>query len=117
MIGREQLRDVFSRASLLVLPSLEDNCPMSVLEAMAAGVPVIASAVGGIPEFICHGQTGLLIDPRSSTSILTSMERILFNTAFASGLADAAKKVAKAKFHPRSIAEAHINIYRELVCK
>jgi len=45
------------------------------------------------------------------------MERILFNPAFASGLADAAKKVAQAKFHPRSIAEAHINIYGELVCK
>jgi len=117
MLGREQLRDVFSQASLLVLPSLEDNCPMSVLEAMAAGLPVIASAVGGVPELICHGQTGLLIDPRSTTSILTSMERILFNPTFASGLADAAKKVAKAKFHPRSIAEAHINIYRELVCK
>jgi len=117
MIRREQLRDVFSRASLLVLPSLEDNCPMSVLEAMAAGVPVIASAVGGIPELICHGQTGLLIDPRSSTSILTSMERILFNPAFASGLADAAKIEARTRFHPRSIAEAHLNIYRELACK
>jgi glycosyltransferase involved in cell wall biosynthesis len=84
---------------------------------MAAGVPVIASAVGGIPELICHGQTGLLIDPRSTTSILTNMERFLLNPAFASGLADEAKKVAQAKFHPRSIAKAHINIYREQVCK
>ena len=84
---------------------------------MAAGLPVIASAVGGIPELICHGQTGLLIDPRSSTSILTSMERILFNPAFASGLADAAKIEARTRFHPRSIAEAHLNIYRELASK
>jgi glycosyltransferase involved in cell wall biosynthesis len=117
MVGREQLRDVFSRSSLLVLPSLVENCPMSVLEAMAAGVPVIASSVGGVPELICHGQTGLLIDPCSTASILANMERILVNPAFASGLADAAKKVAQEKFHPRSIAEAHINIYRGLVCK
>lgn len=117
MLGREQLRDVFSRASLLVLPSLEDNCPMSVLEAMAAGLPVIASAVGGVPELIRHEKTGLLIDPRSSTSITTNLQAILLNPAFASALADAAKKEAQTRFHPRSIAEAHLNTYRELVCK
>jgi glycosyltransferase involved in cell wall biosynthesis len=117
MVGREQLRDVFSRSSLLVLPSLVENCPMTVLEAMSAGVPVLASAVGGIPELICHGQSGLLIDPRSTTSILTNLERILVNPAFASGLADAAKKAAQARFHPRSIAEAHLNIYWDLVRK
>lgn len=117
MIGREQLRDVFSRASLLVLPSLEDNCPMSVLEAMAAGVPVIASAVGGVPELIRHEETGLLIDPRSSASITTNLQAILLNPVFASGLADAAKIEARTRFHPRSIAKAHINIYRELVSR
>jgi glycosyltransferase involved in cell wall biosynthesis len=117
MIGRKQLRDVFSRASLLVLPSLEDNCPMSVLEAMAAGLPVIASAVGGVPELIRHEETGLLIDPRSSASINTNLQRILLNPAFASALADAAKKEARTRFHPCSIAEAHLNIYRELACK
>jgi glycosyltransferase involved in cell wall biosynthesis len=117
MIGRKQLRDVFSRASLLVLPSLEDNCPMSVLEAMAAGLPVIASAVGGVPELIRHEETGLLIDSRSSSSIITNLQRILLNPAFASGLAGAAKKEAQTRFLPRSIADAHINIYRELACK
>jgi len=117
MVRREQLRDVFSRASLLVLPSLEDNCPMSVLEAMAAGLPVIASAVGGVPELIRHEETGLLIDPRSSASINTNLQRILLNPAFASALADAAKKEARTRFHPCSIAEAHLDTYRELVFK
>lgn len=117
MIDRDKLRQVFARASALVLPSLEDNCPMSVLEAMAAGLPVIASAVGGVPELIRHEETGLLIDPRSSTSINTNLQRILLNPAFASALADAAKKEAETRFHPRPIAEAHLNTYRELVFK
>src|SRR5205823_3757977 len=56
--GREKLKDHLRLASLLALPSLEDNCPMVVLEAMAAGVPVVAAKVGGLPDLIEEGKTG-----------------------------------------------------------
>jgi len=58
-----------SRASLLALPSLQDNCPMAVLEAMAASLPVAAAEVGGVPDLIEQSVTGLMFDPRDPKSI------------------------------------------------
>src|SRR4030095_2971856 len=61
---RDRLKQHLREASVLALPSLEDNCPMCVLEAMAAGVPVLASRVGGVPDLIEERVTGLFCDPQ-----------------------------------------------------
>ena len=63
---REALKQHLASASGLVLPSLEDNCPMVVLEAMAAGVPVAGARVGGVPDLIRHGETGPALRPSES---------------------------------------------------
>ncbi len=62
-VDREKLKSHLRAATMLALPSLEDNCPMAVLEAAAAGVPVVAANVGGVPDLIEDGKTGLLCDP------------------------------------------------------
>lgn len=63
-ITGEALRTTIENASVVVVPSeWYENCPMSVLEAMAYGKPVIASNIGGIPELVVHGETGLLFEP------------------------------------------------------
>src|ERR1035437_6978406 len=62
-VNREQLKSRLKTATFLALPTREDNCPMVVLEAMAAGVPVLASNVGGVPDLIEDGVTGLLCAP------------------------------------------------------
>src|SRR5262249_21215952 len=66
---REKLRGFLREATALALPSLEENCPMVVLEAMAAGVPVLAANVGGVPDLIEPGQTGWLCDPKGEASM------------------------------------------------
>lgn len=114
-IGREELKSHLRRASLLALPSLEDNCPMVVLEAMAAGVPVAAAEVGGVPDLVAGGKTGLLFNPLDASSMRNAVEKMLAQPDMANVLATDAKKQARERFHPKVVARRHLEIYREVL--
>jgi len=115
MIGRENLRDEFARATALFLPTREDNCPMVVLEAQASGVPVIASNVGGVPDLVENGVTGLLTNPDLPLTMPIALEKILTDKALAVRLAEGGRKQALARYHPNVIAARHVEIYREVL--
>lgn len=113
--GREKLKEFFETAAFAVLPTLEDNCPMVVIEAMAAGVPVMASNVGGVPDLIEPETTGLFCDPQKPDSFVVGVNRLLDENGLSSRLAAAAKIKARARFHPEVIARRHVEIYREIL--
>jgi glycosyltransferase involved in cell wall biosynthesis len=113
--GRTELKEFFKSASFTVLPTLEDNCPMVVLEAMAAGVPVLASKVGGVPDLFEDGQTGLFCDPQNPESFRIGVSRLLDDAELSNHLARAAKTDARARFHPTVIARKHFEIYQEVL--
>ena len=113
--GRETLKSFFQKACLLALPSIEDNCPMVVLEAMAAGVPVLAARVGGVPELVTDGVTGLLCDPLVAASMAGGVSRLLHDSNLREKIQQAAKACALEKFHPRIIARRHLDIYAEVL--
>jgi glycosyltransferase involved in cell wall biosynthesis len=113
--SREDLLTEMERASLLVLPTFEDNCPMVVLEAMATGLPVIASAVGGVPDLISDGRTGMLFNPLNSESMRSVTARMMENPQIRNTIRDAARQEAKMRFHPKVVAEKHLEIYREVL--
>jgi glycosyltransferase involved in cell wall biosynthesis len=113
-VDREKLKTWLRESSLLALPSLEDNCPMTVLEAMAAGVPVVAANVGGVPDLITDGKTGLLCNPLDAASMAGAVEKILAQPELARTLAAAAKQGARERFHPAAVARRHLEIYREV---
>lgn len=115
MISRENLRDEFARATVLFLPTREDNCPMVVLEAQASGVPVIASNVGGVPDLVEDGVTGLLTNPSLPSTMPIALEKILTDKAMAARLAEGGRKQALARYHPNVIAARHVEIYREVL--
>jgi glycosyltransferase involved in cell wall biosynthesis len=114
-VGREKLKSHLRATALLALPSLEDNCPMAVLEAMAASVPVVAAKVGGVPDLIEDGKTGLFCDPQNAASMGGAVEKLLAQPEFARALAAEAKVRAKERFHPVVIARRHLEIYREVL--
>ena len=113
--SREELKALLRQAAGLVLPSLEDNCPMTVLEAMAAGVPVVAARVGGLPDLIEEGRTGFFCDPLDAGSMAAAIERVLLNPAAAAEVARHARQRARERFHPEVIARRHVEIYREVL--
>ncbi len=115
--GRERVKEYFRTAAVVALPTQEDNCPMVVLEAMAAGVPVFASNVGGVPDLIQHEVNGLLCDPRRPETFREAVARFLDDRAFATRIAAVAKAQAQRRFHPQVIAQKHLEIYQEIISK
>jgi len=113
--GRDQLQTWLRGATLLVLNSLEENCPMVILEAMAAGVPVVASRIGGVPDLIADGETGLLCDPSGPASLPAQVEKALASPGAMAELVRRTRKLAEERFHPKIVARSHLEIYREVL--
>jgi glycosyltransferase involved in cell wall biosynthesis len=82
-IEGQDLASAYRRATVLAVPSYNDNFPTVILEAMASGVPVVASTIGAIPSLVDHGNTGLLIPVRDQTALLDSLHSILSNRGMA----------------------------------
>ena len=116
-LGRDKLAAEFAKSSALVLPTFEDNCPMVVLEAMAAGLPVTASRVGGVPDLVDHQITGLLFDPVNLENMRNCVELLISSPEFRVSAGQAGKKKALQEFHPWPIAKRHIEIYQEVLGK
>lgn len=116
-LDRDSLKAEMSRATLGVLPSFEDNCPMVILEAAAAGLPFAASAIGGIPDLIVHGDNGMLFSPDRPEEIQSAVEYLLRNSEARERLAACAHRKAEAKYHPLVVARDHLRIYEQVTAQ
>lgn len=74
---RKDIPDILAQLDILVLPSLQEPFGKIVIEAMAMGKPVIASRVGGVPEIVMHGETGILVPPKDSAAIQQALEQLI----------------------------------------
>jgi glycosyltransferase involved in cell wall biosynthesis len=91
-VPHDELGELYDRAAVVVCPSYREGLPLCVLEAMAHGKPVVASAVGGIPELVEDGVTGYLVEPGDVTGLRTAIERLLADPALRRRLGRAARK-------------------------
>ena len=90
-IAREQMAALLARADLVLNPSTADNMPISILEAMASGVPVVSTSVGGIPYLLDHGRTALLVEAGDATSMADAALRLLQDQVLAARIVEAAR--------------------------
>lgn len=104
-----------AQAAVFVLPSYYEGMPMSVLEAMAAGVPVIASDVGGIPELIAHGVDGLLIAPGDVPALTAALEGLLSDAPLRAAMGQAAQHKVERCYAAERVLEQVEGIYRDLL--
>ena len=99
----------------LILPSKHEGFPNAVLEAMALGIPVIASNTGGIPELIEHGETGWLFPPDDELEIAATMRKVLFDHPAALKCATEAQRRVRKNFTDQILIEKHLKVYRDLM--
>ncbi|MCW2577921.1 MAG: glycosyl transferase group 1 [Modestobacter sp.] len=88
---------------VLVVPSRSDGSPLVVCEAMAAGIPVVASRVGGLPDLVAHGDSGLLVRPEDPADLARSLVRLLRDPAAAQALGRRGRQLAEARSHARLV--------------
>ena len=110
---REDIPALLSVCNLFVLPSLFEGLPLSILEAMAAGKPVVASAIGGVKECVVDGKTGILVPPEDPLALATAICRILRDQAFARSIAEAGQERAVQYFSINRMAKEVLKVYKE----
>ena len=105
LLGRAPVGDALARWSVFVLASRAEGFPLSTLEAMAAGLPVIATAVGGVPEQLRHLETGILVAPERPAEIADWIVRLHDDGPLRARLGDAARAHVLASFTLAAQAE------------
>lgn len=112
---RETLLNELSQAACLVLVSRQETAPIIVEEAMAAGVPVVASKLCGLPYLIEDGISGFLVDQNNPQHIAEGIHLVLSNTPRANEMGESARLIALSRFHANAVAQRTLALYREIL--
>jgi glycosyltransferase involved in cell wall biosynthesis len=113
----KDIRQILSQIDIFVLATRTEGLPVSILEAMAIGIPVVASNVGGILELIDNGNTGILVEPYNSEQLASAIIEILQNPERASRMGKAAKERVKKYFTIEQMIARLETIYLNLAMK
>lgn len=97
---------------IFILPSTKEGLPYVLLEAGLAGLPVIASNVGGIPEIIENEKSGILINPKNSSEIITAVSRLIKNPENRSGYGRELNRTVSTKFSFEQMVSKTLDVYR-----
>lgn len=114
---RDDVPALVAAADLFVLPSLNEGLPLSVMEAMAAGIPVIATDAGGTSEIVRDGVTGLLIPPADPAALRGAIGALLHDRARAAQLAEAGRVLVEREHSAATMAEATSRLYDTLLAR
>jgi glycosyltransferase involved in cell wall biosynthesis len=113
-VGPSGKRALLEAATVLALPSYEETLPMSVLEAMAAGVPVVVSPVGGMPEIVADGVSGLFAAPGDVATLQRQLRKLLADRTLAARMGAAARQSIQLRCAPERALARLAAVYAEL---
>jgi glycosyltransferase involved in cell wall biosynthesis len=114
VIDQRRLPEVYGAADVFVLASFTEGHPKVLLEAMACGVPCVASSCAGNRSLVTHERTGLLFDPHDPRDLRDCLDRVLKDPALARRLAEAARAEVVARYDLRVLVEREIALVRQV---
>lgn len=112
-LPHEAALEAIARGAVLLLPSLWEGLPIVLLEAMAIGVPVVASAVGGVPEVVEHEGTGLLVDRQAPERYAEAVRRLLHEPDLHAKITAGARRLVAEHFSWTAVRQAYLETYGE----
>ena len=110
------IRPYYRVADMVVISSLSEGSPNALLEAMAAGVPVVATSVGGIPEIVADKETAILVEPRNPFAMASAMNLLLSNRSLSESLVRKAREVIKERYSPQYRTQFLLDFYKRVCC-
>lgn len=110
---RTNIFDYIAHVDALLMPSLHEGLPYTLLEAMSLGRPVLASRVGGLAEVLVDGETGLLFPPRDPAALAKACRTLVMEPGLGARLGDAAAREQRANFTLETMLDRYLEIYRE----
>ncbi len=114
-LNKEQMTDAIRKCKFVVVPSIcNENCPYSIIEAMVMSKPVIGSAVGGIPELILNGKTGIIYDANNIDDLANALNTLFNNDKLVNEYSNNAKEQAQ-HYSKDEYYEKLMNIYNEVI--
>jgi len=116
-VSQSQLLDEYARAQILVLASKEETAPQVIAQAMACGLPTVASAVGGIPDMVREGETGLMFPFSDTQALAKQLFRLLNDAQLREAMERRIVVEGRERFHPDSVAAQTVAVYREILSR
>jgi len=112
---RDAMAEWYAGADVFCLPSLYEGFPLAILEAMAAGLPVVATAVAGIPEAVEAGVTGLLVPPEDSDALARALAELAADPERARRMGEAGRRRVETDFAIPRVAAAYLELWTDVV--
>jgi len=109
---RDDVEALLPELDALVLPSRREGTPLVILEAMAAGIPPIATHVGGVPDVVEDGRTGILVPPGDPAALAEAIRRVVDDPGLRRRLAEAGRHAARTRFSAGAMAARYLDVYR-----
>lgn len=113
----EDLPDLYRAADMFVFPSIYENLPFAMLEAMASGLPVITTTVGGIPEVIKDGENGFMIEPYNSMALAERILYLIDSPKAAQEMGFSGRETVERKFSWEGITRQVLRVYKEAMAR
>jgi len=112
---QEELQALYRKSDCLVLPTNIDQSPWVVLEALAMGIPVIVTPIGGIPDMVQHERTGLLIPPRDPAALAAAVDRLRESQVLCAQLSAAGRAHIEEHFDASKNTQRLLNLLTDMV--